>query len=80
MFFFSESGYGYGYGHGHGGYGGYGKGYGYYHYGKRGMKKMANHRRANNIPTKLNDDAGTEHLKQRFAEIKRNKAQLKAAH
>ena len=63
--------YGYGYGHG------YGYGYGY---GKRGMKKIASRQRANNVQVELNDDAGIEHLKENFAEVERNKAQLKATH
>ena len=84
--FFSESGYRYGgygnggygnggYGHGgYGGYGGYGRGYG----GKRGIKKMASRKLANNVNAELNVDARTDHLKEKLAEVKRNKAQLKA--
>ena len=76
--FFSESGYGYG-GYGHGGYGhgGYGHGYGY---GKRGMKKIASRKRANNVHAELNVDARTDHVKEKLAEVERNKAQLKATH
>ena len=76
MFLFSsESGYG-GYGHGGYGHGGYiGHGYGC---GKRGMKKIASRKRANNVHAELNVDARTDHLKEKLAEVKRNKAQLKA--
>ena len=49
-------------------------------YGKRGMKKIASRQRANNVQVELNDDAGIEHLKENFAEVERNKAQLKATH
>ena len=74
--FFSESGYGYYR------YGGYRYNYGYRHgyYGKRGMKKIASRQPANNVHAELNDDARMEHLKENFAEVERNKAQLKAAH
>ena len=81
MFLFSsESGYG---GYGHGGYGNGGNGHGGYNhggygYGKRGMKKMASRKRANNVHAELNVDARTDHLKEKLAEVKRNKAQLKA--
>ena len=76
MFLFSsESGYG-GYGHGGYGHGGYGHG-GYWH-AKRGMKKIASRKRANNVHAELNVDARTDHLKEKLAEVKRNKAQLKA--
>ena len=92
LFYFSESGryYGYGKKYGYKGYGykgygykGYGyKGYGYGKYGKRGMKKMASHQGAvaNDVHAELNDEAKIEHLKENFAEVKPNKAQLKALH
>ena len=47
-----------------------------HYYGKRDMKKIASHKRANNVHTELKDNARIEHLKKRFAEVKRNKAQL----
>ena len=40
------------------------------------MKKIASHKRANNVHTELKDNARIEHLKKKFAEVKRNKAQL----
>ena len=73
--FFSESGYGYRYRYRHGG-----NGYRYRYYGKRGMKKMASRQQANTVHAELNDDARTEHLKEKLAEVERNKAQLKATH
>ena len=79
MFLFSsESGYG-GYGHGGYGHGGYiGHGWHGDGCGKRGMKKIACRKRANNVHAELNVDARTDHLKEKLAEVKRNKAQLKA--
>ena len=74
LFFFSESGYGYYR------YGGYRYGYRYGYYGKRGMKKIASRQRANNVNAELNDEASIQHLKENFAEVKRNKAQRKATH
>ena len=71
---FSESGYGYRYGYRYGGY----RRYRYYYNGKRGMKKIASRKRANNVHAELNVDARTDHLKEKLAEVKRNKAQLKA--
>ena len=56
---------GYGYG-----YGGYRNRY-RYGYGKRGVKKIASRKRANNVEAELNDDAGIEHLKENFAEVER---------
>ena len=44
------------------------------------MKKLAGRQRANEIHTQLSDDASIGHLKKKFAEVKRNKAQLKATH
>lgn len=44
------------------------------------MKKIASHKRANNVHTELNDNARIEHLKEKLDEVERNKAQLKATH
>ena len=83
FFFFSESGYGYGYWQGYGqsygkvgygqgyGYGGYGNRYCYHYYSKRGMKKIASNKRANNVHAELNDDARIEHLKEKLAQWSR---------
>ena len=54
--------------------------YYYRQYGKRDMEKLASRQRANEIHTELSDDASIGHLKKNFAEVKRNKAQLKATH
>ena len=46
------------------------------------MKKMASHQGAvaNDVHAELNDEAKIEHLKENFAKVKPNKAQLKASH
>ena len=90
FFFFSDSkrkkGYGYRRGRGRGDryrykYGGYKYRYGHYGYGRRGME-MASHQRAvaNDVHAEFNDEANIQHLKEIFAEVERNKAQLKATH